>query len=115
MQMSNKKKLLAVSAITVALIAGSAGIASATPAGQEFLGSFLHFGGGATDLNGNEVPSKSVISETPPSDLGQLEFSGSASVGDQGNSSSAKAGDAPAGYQTFDVQNQDAGKATSSK
>lgn len=39
-------------------------------------------GGGAFDIDGKPVDSKTVISDTPPADLGKLEFEGKAVVGD---------------------------------
>ena len=39
--------------------------------------------GGAFDLKGREVPTRSYVGDTPPSDLGVLQGSGSATAGPQ--------------------------------
>ena len=85
--MKQKKKLAGVAIVgaTVAVIAASAVAASATPQGKEVIGLFIEWGGGATDLSGNTVDTKTFVGDTLPSDLGELEFSGTATPESEAN------------------------------
>lgn len=82
--MQKKKKFVIIgtaSALSLAGIVAFTGVAVAStsaPSNSEAVTS----GGGAFDLNGNPVESKTFIGDVPPADLGELQFSGEASVSD---------------------------------
>jgi hypothetical protein len=80
MATSVKKKSFAIALIAGSLVAGTATLASATPQGQEIIKSLVTWGGGATDLKGNDVESKTFVGDILPDDLGELEYSGTATV-----------------------------------
>jgi hypothetical protein len=73
--------VLAATAAMCGIVAMAATSASASgdptpPAAQQATP-----GGGAYDLNGNPVQTKTYVGDTPPADLGTLEQSGTATVG----------------------------------
>lgn len=80
MAISAKNKTLAIILVAGSLVTATATIASATPQGQEVIKALVSWSGGAIDNNGNEVQSKTYVGDTPPSDLGELEYSGTATV-----------------------------------
>ena len=79
----NKKLVLigAASALSLAGIVAFAGVAVASTSATSN-SEAVTSGGGAFDLNGNPVESKTYIGDVPPADLGELQFSGEASVSD---------------------------------
>ena len=79
--MEKKKKLVLIgtaSALSLAGIVAFAGVAVASTNAPS--GSVAVTSGGAYDLNGNPVESKTFIGDVPPADLGELQFSGEATV-----------------------------------
>lgn len=80
MAMSSKSKVLAISLSAASALLLTAGVASATPLGQEVLNNLVSWSAGATDLQGNPVESRTYVGDTPPADLGKLEFEGTATV-----------------------------------
>lgn len=85
MAISMRRKALAGALVATAagcgIVAMAATSASASgdpkpPASQQATS-----GGGAYDLNGNPVQTRTYVGDTPPSDLGTLEQSGTATAG----------------------------------
>lgn len=64
--------------VAVLATSASASAEPKPPASQEAIS-----GGGAYDLDGNPVESRTYVGDTPPSDLGSLEQSGSAAAGSE--------------------------------
>ncbi len=81
-----KSSKIAAGFLAAASVAGVVALANSAAATDEVQAPLQHqatVDGGAVDLNGNPVESKMVVSDTPPSDLGELQFSGSATAGDE--------------------------------
>lgn len=78
MALTRKNKALVIAAVVGSLVTATATFASATPQGQEILREIATWGGGAVDLNGNPVDSKTFVGDELPSDLGELQFEGTA-------------------------------------
>jgi hypothetical protein len=64
------------SALALGSTAASASGDSAPPGSPQ-----VTHGGGAVDLQGRPVESRTYVGDTPPSDLGTLQWSGSATAG----------------------------------
>lgn len=80
MAMTSKVKVLAISLSAASALLITAGVASATPIGQEVVSNLVSWSAGATDLNGNPVESKTYVGDQLPDDLGELEYEGTATV-----------------------------------
>lgn len=73
MALSNRSKATAGGLAATALLCGALALAApAANASSDLEPPGISYSGGAVDLDGNPVESRTVVSDTPPADLGEL-------------------------------------------